>query len=131
MTVPDEQLNSKPSQSTKSDPLIGTQVGNYAITRLLGVGGMARVYEAYHQTLDRRVALKILSEQHEDDAELMQRYHREARTLARLEHPRIVTLFEVGETERSYYIAMRYIDGQTLTSVLKNVQSRLADEYGA
>ena len=118
-----------PNPPSKPDPMLGSQVGGYRVTRLLGIGGMARVYEATHLTLDRRVALKILSEQHEEDTELMQRFHREARALARLEHPHIVTLFEVGETERSYFIAMRFIDGQTLSAVLKRLAKARNPEY--
>ncbi len=114
----------RPGSAAKPDPLIGTTVEQYHIVRLIGIGGMARVYEAREPALDRRVALKVMLILHAADEELAQRFRREGRALASLKHPNIVELYSVGETDHSYYIAMRFIDGQTLASVLKKRAKR-------
>lgn len=114
----------RPGSAAKPDPLIGTTIEQYYVVRLIGIGGMARVYEAREPALDRRVALKVMSVLHAADEELAQRFRREGRTLASLKHPNIVELYSVGETDHSYFIAMRFIDGQTLASVLRKRASR-------
>jgi eukaryotic-like serine/threonine-protein kinase len=87
----------------------------YGILEPLGSGGMAEVYLAHDEVLDRDVALKVLSRRYADDEEFVERFRREAQSAARLSHPNIVCIFDRGESdEGTYYIAMEYLTGGTL-----------------
>src|SRR5215210_3534516 len=89
--------------------------GRYVVERLLGSGGMARVYLAHDEVLDRRVALKILRGQYAEDGEFTRRFRREARSAASLSHPNVVSVYDQGRSEDgAYYIAMEYVPGGTL-----------------
>jgi serine/threonine protein kinase len=87
----------------------------YSIIHTLGRGGMAKVYLAHDEVLDRDVALKALREQFADDEEFVERFKREAQSAAALTHSHIVQVYDRGETEDgSSYIAMEYVPGGTL-----------------
>jgi eukaryotic-like serine/threonine-protein kinase len=87
----------------------------YSVLEPLGSGGMAEVYLAHDEIMDRDVALKVLSRRYADDEEFVERFRREAQSAARLSHPNIVCIFDRGESdERTYYIAMEYLTGGTL-----------------
>src|ERR687887_89888 len=102
-----------------SDTLIHTLFdGRYRILRRLGSGGMANVYLAEDQELGRRVAIKILNERHAGDEQFVERFRREAQSAAGLNHPNIVSIFDRGQAEGTYYIAMEYLDGRTLKELL-------------
>src|SRR5216110_3945212 len=102
-----------------SDTLIGTVFdGRYRIERKLGTGGMADVYLAEDQELGRPVAIKILNDRHAQDDQFVERFRREAKNAAGLSHPNIVSIYDRGEAEGSYYIAMEYLDGRTLKELL-------------
>src|SRR5437773_9619802 len=102
-----------------TDTLINTLFdGRYKILRKLGAGGMANVYLAEDQELGRRVAIKILNERHANDEQFVERFRREAKNAAGLSHPNIVSIFDRGEAEGTYYIAMEYLDGRTLKQLL-------------
>ena len=89
--------------------------GRYVVERLLGSGGMAQVYLAHDEVLDRHVALKILGDQYAEDEEFVERFRREARSAASLSHPNIVSVYDQGRSEDGdYYIAMEYVPGGTL-----------------
>jgi serine/threonine-protein kinase len=90
----------------------------YVIKRKLGSGGMADVYLAEDQELGRRVALKLLNERHAADDQFVERFRREAQSAAGLNHPNIVSIFDRGRAEGTYYIAMEYLDGRTLKELL-------------
>src|SRR5579884_723961 len=90
----------------------------YVIRRKLGSGGMADVYLAEDQELGRRVALKLLNERHAADEQFVERFRREAQSAAGLNHPNIVSIFDRGLAEGTYYIAMEYLDGRTLKELL-------------
>ncbi|HVV58699.1 MAG TPA: Stk1 family PASTA domain-containing Ser/Thr kinase, partial [Gaiellaceae bacterium] len=90
----------------------------YVIRRKLGAGGMAVVYLAEDQELGRRVALKLLDERHAADEQFVERFRREAQSAAGLNHPNIVSIFDRGLAEGTYYIAMEYLDGRTLKELL-------------
>src|SRR3954468_4281070 len=93
----------------------GTNLGRYEIRSRLGAGGMGEVYLAWDTTLDREVALKILPTEIAADQQRMQRFVQEAKTASALNHPNILTIFEIGQTaEGAYFIATEYIDGVTL-----------------
>src|SRR5919201_1694419 len=102
-----------------SDTLIDTLFhGRYKILRKLGAGGMANVYLAEDQELGRRVAIKILNERHANDDQFVERFRREAKNAAGLSHPNIVSIFDRGEAEGTYYIAMEYLDGRSLKELI-------------
>lgn len=88
------------------------------IIELLGVGGMGAVYKARQKGLDRFVALKILPEEFAQDVKFALRFTREARTLAKLNHPNIVSVFEFGNVQETYYFLMEFVDGPTLRDVI-------------
>ena len=101
------------------DHLIDTLFdGRYLIIRKLGSGGMANVYLAEDQELGRRVAIKILDDRHARDEQFVERFRREAQNAAGLSHPNIVSIYDRGEAEGTYYIAMEYLDGRTLKELL-------------
>ncbi|MEM9412222.1 MAG: serine/threonine-protein kinase [Planctomycetota bacterium] len=89
------------------------------IESMLGAGGMGAVYKARQKGLDRQVALKILPEELGHDVKFALRFTREARTLARLSHPNIVSVFEFGNVEDIYFFMMEYVDGSTLRDVVR------------
>ena len=102
-----------------SDSLIDTLFdGRYRIQRKLGAGGMADVYLAEDQELGRRVAIKILNGRHANDAQFIERFRREAKNAAALNHPNIVSIYDRGEAEDTYYIAMEFLDGRTLKELI-------------
>ena len=101
------------------DPIIGALFdGRYQILRKLGTGGMANVYLAEDQELGRRVAIKILDDRHANDEQFVERFRREAKNAAALSHPNIVSIYDRGEAEGTYYIAMEYLDGRTLKELI-------------
>jgi len=102
-----------------TDTLIDTLFdGRYRIVRKLGTGGMANVYLAEDQELGRSVAIKILDDRHAADEQFVERFRREAKNAASLSHPNIVAIYDRGEAEGTYYIAMEYLDGRTLKELL-------------
>ncbi|HEX3686052.1 MAG TPA: Stk1 family PASTA domain-containing Ser/Thr kinase [Gaiellaceae bacterium] len=102
-----------------SDTLIGSVFdGRYRIERKLGAGGMADVYLAEDQELGRRVAIKILNDRHAADDSFIERFRREAKNAAGLSHPNIVSIYDRGEAEGTYYIAMEYLDGRSLKELI-------------
>ena len=101
------------------DPLIGSFFdGRYKIVRKLGAGGMANVYLAEDQELGRRVAIKILNDRHANDDQFVERFRREAKNAAALSHPNIVSIYDRGEAEGTYYIAMEFLDGRSLKELI-------------
>lgn len=86
----------------------------YRIERLVGNGGMANVYQAYDEILNRMVAIKVLRTEFSHDEQFIRRFEREAHAATSLNHPNIVAVYDVGEEEAIYYIVMEYIDGMTL-----------------
>lgn len=100
--------------STVSVLAAGTKVGHYEIIEKIGAGGMGEVYLAQDTRLDRRVALKFMPAQYASDPDFVSRFRREAQAAARLDHPNIVTVFEVGDYAGRPFIAMQYVDGQNL-----------------
>ena len=109
-----------------SDSLIGKQLGDYQIRELLGRGGMARVYIGYDARLDRQAAVKIINNDFNpaDRAEYTERFRREARAIARLNHPNIVGVYQFGQYEDSYYMAMAFVEGRDLRQVLREYSDR-------
>src|SRR5215472_6444224 len=97
----------------------GRNIGRYAVLSTLGEGGMGVVYAAYDPELDRKVAVKVLRERLGDAAELGARLLREAQAMARLSHPNVVSVHDVGRFEDKVFVAMEFIDGRTLGDWVK------------
>ena len=103
----------------------GTTLGPYQIDAPLGAGGMGEVYKATDTRLDRTVAIKVLPEHVASDPDLKQRFEREARTVAALNHPHICTLYDVGEHDGRPFIAMELLEGQVLSQRLASHAVRI------
>jgi serine/threonine-protein kinase len=102
----------------QQDPMIGTALGNYRILAPLGQGGMAHVYRARQENLDREVAVKVLPPWYASDRSFVERFKQEARLVARLSHPNIVTIHDYSESNGHLYIVMELVDGGTLKQIL-------------
>lgn len=105
----------------------GMSVGPYRIASLIGRGGMGVVYLAEHVTLGRRVALKVVAPELAEDHAFRERFLREARLAASLDHPNIIPVYDAGEFESILYLAMRYVEGTDLGSVLTEEHRLPAD----
>ena len=98
----------------------GTKLGSYEIASALGAGGMGEVYRARDSRLERPVAIKVLSAEYSADAERLRRFEQEARSASALNHPNIVTIYEVGRQNGTAYLAMELVDGKTLRELLES-----------
>ena len=94
--------------------LIGDTLGPYRILEMIGVGGMAEVYKAYQPTMDRYVAIKVIKAYFAEEPTFLQRFHREARAVARLEHAHILPVHDYGEAQGRPFLVMRYLEAGTL-----------------
>jgi serine/threonine protein kinase len=101
--------------------LVGKELGTYRIEKLLGAGGMGEVYLARDTKLDRMIALKVLPWHFLADADRIARFQREARALSSLNHPNLITIYEVGEANGLHFIAMEFVQGDTLSSLRKTL----------
>jgi serine/threonine-protein kinase len=108
----------------QEDNLIGATLGNYKILAPLGQGGMARVYRAHQENLDREVAIKVLPPWYAADRNFVERFKLEARLVARLSHPNIVTVHDASEHNGHLYIVMQLVDGGTLKYRLDAVREQ-------
>src|SRR5690349_12437851 len=97
--------------------LVGQEIATYKVEKLLGAGGMGEVYLARDLKLGRLVALKVLPLHFVVDADRLSRFQREARALSSLNHPNLVTIYEVGEAHGLHFIAMELVEGKTLSSL--------------
>ena len=104
--------------STGDNTRIGTEIAGYRVESLLGRGGMSVVYLAEHVRLGRRVALKLLAPMLSDDETYRDRFQRESRRAAELDHPNVVPIFDAGEADGQLFIAMRYIEGCDLKTLI-------------
>src|SRR6478736_5339507 len=101
------------------DSRVGTELAGYRIEALVGRGGMGVVYRAHDLALDRDVALKLLSPELAEDISFRERFLRESRIAASLEHPNVVPIHDAGEIDGQLYIAMRLVEGNDLKAVLR------------
>src|SRR5436305_5371385 len=102
---------------------IPKKIGKYDVLDVVGKGGMGVVYRAKDPFLDRMVAIKIMTISYADYPDLLQRFYREAKATANLQHPNIVTVYELGEHEGSPYLAMQFLEGASLETLLRSGQS--------
>ena len=98
--------------------MVAGVISHYRILEKLGAGGMGEVYLAEDMTLGRRVALKVLPEEHTQDPERLARFKQEAKAASALNHPNILTIYEVGEADARHFIATELVEGQTLGAIL-------------
>ncbi|MBA3601833.1 MAG: serine/threonine protein kinase, partial [Acidobacteria bacterium] len=108
--MPDERTNNLSDNS---------RIAHYQVVSKIGAGGMGEVYLAEDTRLERRVALKFLPATFAQDAERMRRFVQEAKAASALNHPNILTIYEIGETDNTKYIASEYVEGETLRERLK------------
>ena len=92
----------------------GTRFDRYQIVSLIGSGGMGEIYLAQDARLNRKVAIKLLPDRYTQDPERLRRFEQEAQAASALNHPNIITIFEIGEAEGRHFIATEYIEGLTL-----------------
>jgi eukaryotic-like serine/threonine-protein kinase len=109
----------------------GTKLGPYEIQCPLGAGGMGEVYRARDLRLGRDVAVKVLSESFAHDPERLRRFEQEARSVAALNHPNIVALYDIGSQDGCPYLVSELLEGQSLREVLRNaaLSARKAGDY--
>src|SRR6185295_14628792 len=106
--------HSKTWRGMLSPSMQAATIARYRVGRLIGAGGMGEVYLAEDEVLQRKVALKLLPARFTQDQERVRRFQREARAASALNHPNILTIYEIGHTESVHYIATEYIEGETL-----------------
>jgi tRNA A-37 threonylcarbamoyl transferase component Bud32/tetratricopeptide (TPR) repeat protein len=98
----------------------GENVGAYRIVEKLGQGGMATVYKAYHAALDRYVAIKVMHPAFMEDPNFLARFQREARIVAKLDHPNIIPIYDFAEHNGHPYLVMRFVEGETLKARIED-----------
>jgi serine/threonine-protein kinase len=104
---------------TSDDPRLGSVIAGYRIEERIGRGGMGVVYRAQHLNLQRRAAIKIIAPDLAESEGFRERFTREARIAAALQHPNIVTVYDAGEVDGLLYLAMQYIQGEDLAAILR------------
>src|SRR2546428_12623385 len=105
----------------------GTKLGRYEIRSKIGEGGMGEVYLAQDSKLDRKVALKILPADVAAHRDRMSRFVQEAKTASALNHPNIITIYEIEQMDSVHFIAIEFIDGETLRERMRNVPLKLGE----
>ena len=112
------EIAAKSMASEQSESVIGTTIGHYKITAPLGSGGMGEVYLARDKRLGRHVALKLLPAYFTGEDDRVRRFEQEARAASALNHPNILTIYDIGEIEGIHFIATEYVEGETLRSLM-------------
>jgi serine/threonine protein kinase/WD40 repeat protein/tetratricopeptide (TPR) repeat protein len=130
-TGPVELASPRPDVPASPAPPHPDRLGDYRILRVIGEGGMGVVYEAEHESLKNRVALKVMHPRFRADQESLRRFQTEARSAARLHHTNIVPVFDFGEENGICYYAMQYVVGVGLHDVLDDVRRLRATNEGA
>ncbi len=110
-----------------ADPMKGRGIGHYKVLSKLGSGGMGEVYLAQDTTLGRKVAIKLLPDRFTLEADRIRRFQQEARSASALNHPNILTIYEIGEVENRPYIATEFIDGRTLRHFISGGSLKLGE----
>jgi eukaryotic-like serine/threonine-protein kinase len=119
MQPPEQQGDIKPQGGQAGDELIGKRLGTFEILEEIGRGGMATVYKARQTTINRIVAVKVLPRRLLHDPGFYERFEREVEVVSHLEHPHIVPIYEYGQSDGMPYIAMRYLGGGSLESMIR------------
>jgi eukaryotic-like serine/threonine-protein kinase len=119
LQAPALEIAAKKLAKGQSRSLVGKTLGRYQVLSVLGVGGMGEVYLAHDSQLNRKLALKLLSPQFTEDAARVKRFEREAKAASALNHPNLITVYEIGQSENEHFMAIEYVDGQTLREKLQ------------
>src|SRR5436190_9056924 len=114
-------------ENGQADLLVGQTIGHYKISESIGTGGMGDVYLAADMTAGRKAALKLLPMRFTGDAERLKRFQQEAHAVVGLNHPNIVTVYEIGEDHSTHYIASELIEGETLRQRLMQGRMQLSE----
>ena len=120
-------LATKIIQNQQADSLVGRTIGHYKISEAIGTGGMGEVYLATDITAGRKAALKLLPLRFTGDAERLRRFQQEAHAVVALNHPNILTVYEIGEDHSIHYIASELIEGETLRQRLMRGRMQLSE----
>src|SRR5438874_3666630 len=120
-------ITTKIIENGQADLLVGRTIGHYKISKRIGTGGMGDVYLATDMTAGRRAALKLLPERFTGDAERLKRFQQEAHAVVGLNHPNILTIYEIGEDHSIHYIASELIEGETLRQRLDRGRMQLSE----
>src|SRR5438552_7766499 len=120
-------LAAKVIQNGHGESLVGYTIGHYKISESIGTGGMGEVYLASDIVAGRKAALKLLPLRFTGDAERLKRFQQEARAVVALNHPNILTIYEIGEDHSIHYIASELIEGDTLRERLTRGQMQLSE----
>src|SRR6476646_5796333 len=120
-------LATKVIQNQQADSVVGRTIGHYKISESIGTGGMGEVYLATDITAGRKAALKLLPLRFTGDAERLKRFQQEAHAVVGLNHPNIVTVYEIGEDHSTHYIASELIEGETLRQRLMRGRMQLSE----
>src|SRR5438093_3183740 len=120
-------LATKIMQNGQADLLVGRTIGHYKLSESIGTGGMGDVYLATDVTAGRKAALKLLPTRFTGDAERLKRFQQEARAVVRLNHPNILTVYEIGEDHSIHYIVSELIEGETLRQRLMRGRMQLSE----
>src|SRR6476646_9455282 len=120
-------LTTKVIQNQQVDSLVGRTIGHYKISESIGTGGMGEVYLATDITAGRKAALKLLPLRFTGDAERLKRFQQEAHAVVGLNHPNILTVYEIGEDHSTHYIASELIEGETLRQRLIRGRMELSE----
>src|SRR6266513_3227121 len=114
-------------ENGQADLLVGRTIGHYKLSERIGTGGMGDVYRATDITAGRKAALKLLPARFTRDAERLKRFQQEARAVVGLNHPNILTIYEIGEDNSIHYIASELIEGETLRERLTRGPMQLSE----
>jgi Tol biopolymer transport system component len=124
LSTPALDLAARRLAGERQASLIGKRLGAYQVISVIGFGGMGEVYLARDERLSRKLALKLLPQQFTRDPERVRRFEREARAASALNHPNIITIYEIGELAGTYFIAAEYVEGQTLRQLIERGRLR-------
>src|SRR6476661_6417144 len=125
--VPAISIATRIIENGQADLLVGQTFGHYKISKRIGSGGMGEVYLATDMTAGRKAALKLLPMRFTGDAERLKRFQQEARAVVALNHPNILTVYEIGEDHSTHYIASELIEGETLRQRLMRGRMQLSE----
>jgi serine/threonine protein kinase len=127
LEAPALEMSAKAMAEEPDQALVGRQIGAYKITSLLGAGGMGEVYRAEDTRLGRSVAVKVLPEEMAQDQERLHRFVREARAASALNHANVAHIYEIGQSDGLHFIAMEYVEGQSLAQKMSGKPLDLAE----
>jgi eukaryotic-like serine/threonine-protein kinase len=127
LSIPALDLAARHLAHEKQVSLVGKQFGAYQVISVLGVGGMGEVYLARDERLGRRLALKLLPKRFTWDTDRVRRFEQEARAASALNHPNIITIYDIGELAGTFFIAAEHVEGQTLRQLIERGPLRAKD----